>query len=114
MNWPKLFKRNSKPGRRNTIRATNTFMKMRGKKMDPVVFGAIVGAASAGLAVPAAILATIQIKERFAKKQSFEQLTEKGKEWKKTKQVTTIRFRIGPVEMEIEKASFAEISDLSK
>jgi hypothetical protein len=84
-----------------------------GKRLDPSLIGAIAGTISAGLAFPAAILTAMQIKDRFGKKQSFERLIEKGRELKKIKRISRIRFRIGSIECEIEKASFAEISDLA-
>ena len=51
--------------------------------------------------------------DRFGKKQSFKRLIEKGRELKKIKRISRIHFRIGAIECEIEKASFAEISDLA-
>jgi hypothetical protein len=84
-----------------------------GEKLDPSIIGAIAGTISAGLAFPVAILAGIQIKDRLGKKESFERLIERGRELKKTKRISKIRFRIGPIECEIERASFAEISDLA-
>jgi hypothetical protein len=87
--------------------------KGTGKRLDPSIIGAIAGTISAGLAFPAAILTAIQIKDRLGKKESFERLIEKGSELKKIKRISKIRFCIGPIECEIEKASFAEISDLA-
>lgn len=82
-----------------------------GKKFDPTLIGAVAGVISAGLAFPAAIIAGLQIKDRLSKKRGFEQLLEKGKEIKKTKRISMIRFRIGNMEFEFEKTSYAEISD---
>ena len=84
-----------------------------GKSLDPSIIGAIAGTISAGLAFPAAILTAIQIKDRLGKKESFERLIEKDRELKKIKRISKIRFRIGAIECEIERASFAEISDLT-
>jgi len=84
-----------------------------GKKLDPTLIGAVAATVSAGLAFPAAILAALQIKDRLSKKQSFERLIEKSRELKKIKRISKIRFRIGKKELEIERVSFAEISNLA-
>jgi len=82
-----------------------------GKKTNPILIGTVAAVISAGLAFPAAVIATVQIKDRLAKKKSFEGLIEKGKKLKKTKRITKIKLRIGKMEVDIEKATFAEISD---
>ena len=82
-----------------------------GNKLDPAIIGAATGVISVVLAIPAAILAAIEIKDRVGKKQRFDLLIEKGKKLKKTKRISKIRFQIGTKEFEIEKATFSEISD---
>ena len=82
-----------------------------GTKWDPALIGAAASLTAAVLAIPAALLAALEIKDRLDKKRRFERLLEQGENLKKVKRITTIRFRIGKMEWEIEKASFAELSD---
>lgn len=81
-------------------------------KFDPGLVGAIAGTIGVGLALPGAVLAAVQIKDRMDKKRKFERLIEKSAKLKKIKRISKIRLRIGSMECEIEKASYAEISEI--
>ena len=80
-------------------------------KFDPALAGVIVGGAAVLLAIPAAVLTSLQLKDRLSKKQGFEHLVGEGKKIKETKKLTSIRFRIGNAEIELEKASYSKIID---
>lgn len=81
------------------------------KKLDPVLAGVVIGAAGVMLAIPAAVLASFQLKDRLAKKNGFDRLVSEGKKIKATKKLTSLRFRIGNTEIEFAKATYAKISD---
>lgn len=82
-----------------------------GKKMDPATVGIIVGVTGAVLAIPGAILAGLQLKERLDKKKRFEEVASKGKLKMQGLRITAVRFRINNREFEFEETTFAEICD---
>ena len=82
-----------------------------GKKVDPAMVGAVAAAACVVLAIPSALVAAMDLKDRLAKKTRVEHLIARGRSLKEDKQVATIRFRIGSAEISFEKASYAKVAD---
>lgn len=71
------------------------------------------GVMAAGLTIPSAVLASLDLKDRLAKKKKFERVTEKVAQAKQARQGLNIRFRFkNLVEIEIEKeTTYAEVTD---
>ena len=80
----------------------------RETRIDP---GLCVAAAGVVLAIPGAILATLDLRDRLRKKRAFERVVEGGKGLKREEKVTRIRFRSGSRCREIEEITYAEISE---
>lgn len=78
------------------------------QKIEP---GTVLGTITIVLAIPPALLAALQLKDRLRKKEQFEQVTQKVATLKTNSKTTTFRLRIGPVSMDLEQTTFGQLMD---